>query len=383
MSKVYRPCPVCLHTDVQPLYENTMAPLGGYDMSYTVGCCRNCGFVFADSLADEETFRNYYKSASKYDVAAEISELDKLRVHAAVQICRGKIPSDALIVDLGCGFGALLSGFKAAGWNRLCGVDPAPNSAERAGALFGLENIYCGTMAEASNLVPLAEADLIGITAVIEHLPRLRADLSGLVEKLKRGCRILVEVPALECFSGLKSEPFGELSLEHIQFFSASSLENLFNSLGAKLLETRVVELPGETGSLFGLFELTGQVPAVFPPVLEDGDTMAQYISDSKRRMENAISYIPDMPLIIYGAGSHTARLLPYLESKTVGRVVAVVDNNPNLLNKTIGKWGIQTPSVIESMPDAHILVSSFRSQNEIASSLRGHYPNPLILLYD
>lgn len=383
MSKVYRPCPVCLHNDTQRLYENTMATVGGCDMSYTVGRCRKCGFVFADSLADDQTFHNYYKSVSKYDVAAEVSDLDKLRINAAVEICQGKIPDKALVVDLGCSYGALLSGLKAVGWNNLYGVDPAPNSAKQAGVIFGLENIYCGTMAEAPNLVPLAKADLICMMAVMEHLPRLRPDLSDLLKKLKIGCRILVEVPALEHFSGKKGEPFGEFSLEHIQFFSATSLENFFKSLGAKHLETRKIELTGGTGSLFGLFELSGQFPAFFQPILEDGDLMIKYIRDSKQRLENAISNIPDTPFIIYGGGSHTARLLPYLESKATARVVAVVDNNPNLINKTIGKRLIQVPAIIESMPGVAILVSSFRFQNEIAASLRSRYLNPIITLYE
>jgi SAM-dependent methyltransferase len=382
MSKVCRPCPVCLHTEVEPLYENTMASVGGYDMSYSVGQCRQCGFAFAYSLPDDSTFEDYYKSVSKYDVAVKVSELDKLRIHAAVQICQGKIPFEALVADLGCGYGALLSGFKTAGWHNLYGVDPAPKSAERAGILFGLDNIYCGTMGETSHLVPLAEAGLVCIMAVLEHLPHLRTDLSHLLEKLPIGCRILVEVPALERFSGLEGEPFGEFSLEHIQFFSATSLENFFNSLGAKLLETKIVDLPGGD-SLFGLFEWTGRVPASVQLSPDDSDTIIQYIIDSKRRLENAISKVPDLPLIIYGAGSHTARLLPAIERQTGASVAAVVDNNPNLLSKTIGKWVIQAPSVIESLPDIPILVSSYRFQSEIAGSLRSRYSNPLILLYE
>ena len=79
-----------------------------------------------------------------------------------------------MVVDLGCGFGALLSKLHTAGWINLHGVDPAPNSAERARTLFGLTNIHQGTIAEAHQLLPLASADLVCVTAVLEHLPRLR-----------------------------------------------------------------------------------------------------------------------------------------------------------------------------------------------------------------
>jgi SAM-dependent methyltransferase len=209
MGKVSRICPVCRHHDAEPVYENTMAPLGGFDMSYRVGRCRQCGFFFADTLADEQTFRSYYQSVSKYDVADEISLLDSLRIDAAVQLCKGIISYHARVVDLGCGYGALLSRLKAAGWSDLYGIDPAPNFIERARRLFGLEHIYCGTMSDAHRLLPLAQADLVCITAVLEHLPYLRSDLTELLERLRPGCRILVEVPALEHFSGADGEPFG------------------------------------------------------------------------------------------------------------------------------------------------------------------------------
>ena len=384
MARVSRLCPVCEHPEAEAFYENSMAPVDDFDMSYTVGRCQKCGFFFAHSLANDQTFQNYYQSVSKYDFARVVSNLDRLRIDATVKICQGQVPSDAMIVDLGCGYGALLSGFKKAGWPNLYGVDPAPKSAERARNLFGLERIYQGTMDNAHHLLPLAEADLVCVMAVLEHLPHLREDLADLLKKLRPGCQILVEVPARERFFGLAGEPFGEFSLEHIQFFSATSLENLFGSFGAKPLALHLVDLPvGNCDSLFGLFELTGTSLTSFEPLPENGEVMARYISDSKRRMDEAMVRIPVAPLVVYGAGSHTARLLPFLETMSGGGIIAVVDNNPNLLNKTIGKWVIQSPSIIKTLPHVHILVSSFRYQNEIAASLRDQYLNQLVLLYE
>lgn len=384
MGKVKRCCPVCQHDDVEPVYENAMAPIGGYDMSYDVGRCKECGLFFAYALADDPTFGNYYQSVSKYDVADDISALDQIRINAAVNICQDHIPYDAMVVDLGCGFGALLSRLKKAGWSSLYGIDPAPNSAERAHQLFGLDKIYCGTMVDAHKLLPLDQAELVCITAVLEHLPHLRTDMSDLLVKIRLGCRILVEVPALERFSGLNTEPFGEFSLEHIQFLSITSLKNLFGSLGADLLSFEYVDLPaGAADSLFALFEFTGKVAIPFKHEQENCNVMSQYVSNSKQHLENALARVPNKTIVIYGAGSHTARLLPYIERLPEVTIVAVVDSNPNLVNKTIGKWIIQAPSVIASLPDAHVLVSSFRFQNEIAAGLRNGYPNQLILLYE
>jgi hypothetical protein len=41
-------------------------------------------------------------------------------------------------------------------------------------------------------------------------------------------------------------------------------------------------------------------------------------------------------------------------------QIVAVVDSNPNLLDKKIGQWTIQSPSVIEASPELPVLVFFF-----------------------
>ena len=384
MPSVNRACPVCQTRNPIPVYNNTMAPIGGLDMSYEIGRCTKCGFHFAHVLPDDITFRSYYQSVSKYDVVGKISKLDQLRIDAAVKILEGKVPHDAMIVDLGCGYGALLSCLKQAGWNNLHGVDPAPKSADRARELFDLGNIHCGTMAEAHQVFPLEKADLVCVMAVLEHLPNLRDDLSDLLKKLRIGCKILVEVPAIECFAGSISEPFGEFSLEHIQYFSSTSLMNLFISLGATAMAIDIFNIKiVESGDIFILFEYTGESNLYKNFTLEDPAQMERYISDSTCRLETALTRIPDSELIIYGAGSHTARLLPYLDKMIGKKIIAVVDSNPNLSGKNIGRWVIQSPNIIESLPDVPILVSSYRSQNEIATDLRNRIPNPLVLLYE
>ena len=84
MSRMLRPCPVCLGTVIEPVFTNSMASVGGFDLSYTVGRCTHCGFNFAHDIADEATFNAYYQSALKYDVAQKISPLEQSRIDAAI-----------------------------------------------------------------------------------------------------------------------------------------------------------------------------------------------------------------------------------------------------------------------------------------------------------
>jgi SAM-dependent methyltransferase len=383
MTQVRRVCPICESADIEVTFNNMMSDVGGFDMSYTVGRCTSCGFHFAHRLADEATFQSYYQAVSKYDVANKISQVDCERINYAVKFCEILVERSEMIVDLGCGFGAMLSALRKGGWSNIHGVDPAPNSANCAKKLFDLDSVHCGTMAQAHTVVPLGQADVVCFMAVLEHLPNLRADLLKLLEKLKPGCRVLVEVPAVEYFSAKNNEPFGEFSLEHIQFFTEVSLKNLFKSLGWEVEKKESLALPYVgSGSIFGLFRRSKSSTLNGALDVDSGQVLRDYVTVSSSVLKTALQGIPMGPILIYGAGSHSARLIPHLEKMPGVKIVAVVDSNPNLLGKQIGQWTIQSPSVIEASPELPVLVSSFRSQREIASRLQSRYPNPLILMY-
>lgn len=381
---MHRSCPVCSHSEVHRLYANRMAVLDGLDMSYTVGSCSVCGFYYADQLPDSTVYERYYRAASKYDLGVAVSGVDQVRFRAAVEICEAQFAKDSLIVDIGCGYGAFLNALSEAGWSRLAGVDPAPQAPIRALELFGLDSVQCATMARAHLSAPLADADVVSVMAVLEHLPQLRQNMADLLVKLRPGCKLLVEVPAVEWFASDRSEPFGEFSLEHIQFFTARSLCNFFEQLGARTMHVSTVELPAiHCGTLFGVFEWSGHLQPLHEVVPDTGHLLETYVRDAHSTMQRALSRVPPSPLVVYGAGSHTARLLPQLGSPSACEVLAVVDKNPNLVGKTLGQWVIQEPATLQGYPEVPVVISSYRAQAEISRQLSAQWDNPLILLYE
>lgn len=352
-------------------------------MSYKVMRCCNCGFYYAQQLADADTFRAYYQSVSKYDTPVSVVPVDRARVDAAVSFLEKHIGKSERIADLGCGYGALLGGLQAAGWQYLQGLDPAPNAAVCALKMFGLHNIHRGLMAEAHTVLDLQSVDLVCIMCVLEHLPQVHQDMAKLLVRLRPGCKILLEVPAIECFQQPDCEPFGEFSLEHIQFFDTTSLANLMHSLGARQLALELLDLPMvASGSMFGLFEWGGSIPDETIFQRSEFDGMQSYIEASQHQLGLALQRIPAGPVIVYGAGSHTARLLAHLERIPGCEVQGIVDSNPNLEGKHMGRWTVRAPSTILETPEVAVLVSSFRSQETIAAHLRKTAPNPLVLLY-
>ncbi|MCB1908280.1 MAG: methyltransferase domain-containing protein [Rhodocyclaceae bacterium] len=388
-TQVDRACPVCLATGTDKVFENRMSPVGGFDMSYRVASCRGCGFVFANHLPPARRYSDYYRELSKYDTcadAAAISDTERLRASRVVAMCEPYIERTSAIADLGCGSGTLLGSFRAKGWERLHGLDPAPKAAAQARAMFGLSSIKSGLLADAARLLPLRQCRLICLTGVLEHLPRLREEMSSLMASIADGTLVLVEVPALERFRRKPFEPFGEFSLEHIQYFSARSLEQFFAGLGARRVEMELADLPqGTTDSIFGLFA-KGGAPNPGREVSDDGAEIRAYVTESEALMSlvrERIANCRGPRIIVFGAGSHSARLLPLLEQWGIAsRITAIVDRNPNLHGRCIGRWTVESVARIADDPEATLLVSTFRSQTEASLALAASFPNLQLLPY-
>lgn len=383
----YRACQVCGEDNREPVYTNQLALLDHQDMSYAITTCSNCGFHYAAYLPAPEQYQRYYKDLSKYDVvlpASAVPDVDAYRAQKAVIFVSEYLKDDANIVDLGCGAGTLLAAFADAGWHSLSGIDPAPNAHLQAKNCYNLTQVRTGDLEQVHDMPELTEANLVCLMGVLEHLPLLRDHMQALTEVLGPESMLLVEVPACERFISEDFEPFGEFSLEHIQFFSQTSLDNLLKGLGWEPLKTEILALPqGTTDSLLCLYQRSFPTQPRKP---EKSEGLSAYISESMKRLEPALTTIVESEgeLVIFGAGSHTARLLPYLaQADCLNRVIAVVDNNSNLLGKQMLYWQVAQPDqVLKQYPEATVLVSSYRSQQAIAEALKKHYSNPILTIY-
>jgi SAM-dependent methyltransferase len=350
ITQLKRPCPVCGGKRAQALYLNELAAVDGLDVSYRLSRCIRCGFHFASELPAESDYLRYYQTLSKYDAQPSVSALDRQRITAAVDVLeQAGLQRDAQILDLGCGFGAFLSALRDRGWRHLRGLDPAPQSGRQALEQFGLRGISQGVLSDAHQSADLASADVVCLLAVVEHLPELKRDLSELLARLKPGARLLIEVPALDLFETDAGEPYGELSLEHIQFFSVQSVRNLLSVLGARISQHHLLSLPSlHSGALFVLAEMQERV---MPSDREDPGPMDRYLAGSAYRWRLALQRVPREPFVLYGAGSHSARLLPQLGQANAHQPVAVLDGNINLHGKPFGGLIVQPPGRLPFIP--------------------------------
>jgi FlaA1/EpsC-like NDP-sugar epimerase len=88
-------------------------------------------------------------------------------------------------------------------------------------------------------------------------------------------------------------------------------------------------------------------------------------------------------PVLVYGAGNHTARLMSQSATLRSIGVAAVFDRNRHLQGKTIGGAPILDPERLRDFAGLTIVISTFNARREIHATLSAAGALPLLELYD
>ncbi|HBD12395.1 MAG TPA: hypothetical protein DCZ13_09625, partial [Porticoccaceae bacterium] len=120
------------------------------------------------------------------------------RSHALRRLIEQHFPADknAVVLDLGCGHGALLHFAREAGYTNLRGVDGSPQQVVAARRL-GIEGVEEGDLRDALAAQPDASLDVVIAFDVIEHFTRdeLLPFVDEVHRVLKAGGRWIIHVP--------------------------------------------------------------------------------------------------------------------------------------------------------------------------------------------
>lgn len=147
-------------------------------------------------------------------------------------LVRRHFPNDheARILDLGCGYGALVHFARQEGYPHVRGVDGARDQVEAA-ATLGIEGVEHGDLMDALRRTPAASVDVAIAFDVLEHFDT--AELLRFVDEVHRvlrpSGRWLIHVPNGE------SPFFGRVrygDLTHRTAFTATSLRQLLEASG-------------------------------------------------------------------------------------------------------------------------------------------------------
>jgi SAM-dependent methyltransferase len=387
-----RSCPVCRGRRSTHLYRQRFEQLSGARLldGYDVVICGDCGAGFADGIPEQAVFDRYYTELSKYDSRGPRSAgpaVVEPRFHDIADIAVRFIPSrDTRVFEIGCASGGLLRALHERGVQNLSGSDPSPACIRAATELFGV----AGTVGTVFTVAcPEPRYDFLVLTGVMEHLRDLDRTVDRFHDLLSERGRVFLEVPDASRYEPQLDAPFQEFSVEHINFFSATSLANLMRARGFRVLETGHTVRPLHEASCpctYGVFERAAESsPVEYDSKTESG--LRRYIEGCRTEDERIRGVVRDAiaageHMIVWGVGAHTLRLLAS-GGLDASRVALFVDSNPNYQDQHLRGVRVASPGELEGRGEP-ILISSRGFQREIEREIRDNMglPNRLILLY-
>jgi 2-polyprenyl-3-methyl-5-hydroxy-6-metoxy-1,4-benzoquinol methylase len=389
-----RSCPVCDSSESQLLFTHRFAALSDALLldHYDLVVCGECGCAYADDIPPQARFDRYYRDLSKYEYqhrGGMASAFDADRFRADVDLMSPFIRSpSSRILEIGCATGGLLAELRNRGFSNVRGMDPSAGCVRAARQLYDLD-VFEGTLSD----IPghRQQYDFVILIGVVEHLRDPGLALAPVRDLLSPGGRLFVGVPDASRLNEVRNAPFQLFSVEHINYFSPRSLQNLLATQHFELLRSSqvIVNTSATTTDplLSQIFELReGRLPIVHDEQTEPA--LRQYIDKARAielRTHEIIAHLAESqrPIIVWGTGAHTLRLLV---SSRLGdaNIRFYVDSNPHYQGKELRGVPVRAPSDLNGHAEP-ILISSWVYQDEIARQLRDELklPNERLLLYD
>ena len=384
-----RVCPVCSSPQKIFLYKQdfnnvTISLMGSYD----VVTCVDCGFVYADQIPSQDEFNDYYEMMSKYEYGHKAGVVSPDHMDYFIKVIDFIAPylsdENARILDIGCSTGTLLSLFKAKGYANLLGVDPSLACVESTKKLHGID----ATVNNISNFIIDEKFDVIILSAVLEHVVDLQSSMLKIWTLLKNQGWLFIAVPDAERFDLHISAPFQQFSIEHINYFSRYSIENLLSKFSFKIIDLQQRETRLGRTIEPDIFILSRKENKEKFTITKDGTSclkIRNYITKCLKVEEKVKKIIREKlahkdKIIVWGVGTHTLRLLG-LGLESAG-ILYFVDSNIRYVGKKLNGIEIKSPGDIES--DTPILISTYSYQEEIIRQIRAELKlnNEIITIY-
>jgi SAM-dependent methyltransferase len=293
------------------------------------------------------------------------------------------------VLDVGCASGRLLANIRDLGFPNVVGLDPSPACAAAAARLYGID-VRTMTLAEiAASGEQVDVVIMVGVLELRQDLDRAFAQLRQLITP---GGLLYIEVPDVTAFADWPNAPFQDFSTEHINFFSPVSIRNLMRRHGFSqvFLEQnhRIQSFRTVMSNISAFFRKEPRAAEALEFDSSSAAGLERYVSDcieADRTLRRRIDEVVDAkrPILVWGVGTHTSRLMA-TSRLADAEIVAFIESNARYHGKSLHGRPIVAPEILRNREEP-VLVSSRVFQNEIADQIRNDLkcPNELILLYD
>ena len=386
-----RLCPICGSAQNRNLFRQRFENFSRACLmdGYEVVVCDQCGAGYADHIPSQAALDAYYRDFSKYedtDSAGGFQPVEP-RLRELAELVKRFIPSpQTRVLEIGSASGGLLAALRDLGFHNLVGADPSPGCVRAAQIFYGISGFVCTIFT-----VPHPETpyEFLVLTGVMEHIADLDRAVAQFRRLLKPGGRVYLEVPDASRYQPQQDAPYQEFSVEHVNFFSSTSLANVMRTRGFRVVETGMTVRPLHEMACpctYGVFENAGvQEALIYDAETETG--LRRYIQGCQAedvRIREVIqgALAPGEKMLVWGTGTHTLRLLA-TGGLDPARIAAFVDSNANYQRQYLHGLPVLAPEQVGKCSEP-ILISSRSRQREIHQQIVGSLglSNRIVLLY-
>lgn len=364
-----RPCFVCGSSDGEAVFRTAIDVCGLGNVSYAIRSCSGCGLTLQDPAVSPETMMRQYGMFSNYTAFSTGTPPLAPPAERMLKVLEAEGVRPGQVYDVGASTGAMLWHLRERGW-KATGCDLSPKAVEQARTLNGID-LDLGS--DSDGLAGRTGLDLITFSHVLEHIYDPPATLRRVHAALADDGLLMIEVP---CLVAPQTNPPGLFMMEHINYFDATSLENLFTRAGFTILQNPIEENNWPFPVITVLARK--QAPQPDAPIRnghQDSSEFGRAYADVEQRIWDAVdarlrsAIEPAEEVYIWGAGLHTSTLLERTGLGQYATVLAITDRDPQKHGHQLGAYQVIEPDVVLAS-GRKVVVSSYVSEPEIAQAL-------------
>ncbi len=346
--------------------------------------CPECGLILQSPSLDYTDMNKYYTETATYinpgrsgkPTLSKQKDVERL-IKTIIEVV-GKIPNYAF--QVGCSNSYTLSKFHNAGIPFVEGIDPSFASHKLSQELYNIQTIV-GTFEE---FTPKRQYDLLILTHVLEHLYDPTKIMNKCFSMQENGNWVLIEVPL---FERADKFPPGLLTLEHLNYFSESTL-------------LRLLYLTGYVPYLVEKLFYNNEYPVITVVARKEKAKSIELISDYNRANSLLTNYCEKngmgwkkielkvkkqlkkrTPVYIWGAGIHTSQLFAFTDLMEYLSIKGLLDSSPTKWGKQFGDLKCYSADTVNLKAGDVIIISSYASEEEIYQNLEKYRRKGVITL--
>lgn len=362
-----RICPVCGGGKSEIIKRIDMKIPESYHLpeNYNVVACQTCGLIYADTLATMEDYDWYYSNCNFY--GDDSKDDNSTRYDMTREFLQSYCNKESILLDIGAGNGRFETALYQNGYRNITGIDPSEESVRRlkkAGIHAYVGSIYSSVTREEEN-----RYDCIFLFEVAEHLLFPRKGIENVKKMLKEEGVFILSVPDYSQIGEDKSSIANYFNLEHINYFSENSLDNLMDQYGMQRIAQKRIGI-----DLIQCYKNGNGSQGIKKDFLTE-KAVRNYFSNQKEKEAKEKRLIAELKadqreIVIWGTGSYVMSLIAATDLLECN-IKGFVDNNKIKQGREMFGSMIYPPEFLKDKKYT-VLICSMLNGEEIRRQLEG-----------